>query len=88
MIHATFKEQGFAQRLKDIFCFFSVPAYVGAGIADEHDEPLSSKMVIISDVGRDILLCLECLSVSFWWKPYIYWEIFAGLGCVSALYAL
>lgn len=64
-----------------IFCFFSIPASIGVGKADEHDEQLSSKVVIISDVGKDMHLCLECLSVSFWWKPYICWEIFASLGC-------
>lgn len=44
-----------------IFCFFSIPASVGAGKTDELDEQLSSKVVIISDVGKDMHLCLECL---------------------------
>lgn len=56
------KDQGH----NDIFCFLSIPASVCAGIADEHDGQLSSETDIISDVGRDMHLCLECLGVSFW----------------------
>jgi len=43
-------------------------------------DDLSNEMVVISDLERDILLCPECLSISFWQKPYAYWELVAGIG--------
>lgn len=45
-------------------------------MADE----LSNRMVIISDLEKDMLLHTEYLSISLWQ------ELVAGIGCVKALY--
>lgn len=54
-MHAVFNKKGFTQGHSDISCYFSIlfiliPSYSGAILADE----LCNKMVIISDLERDI----------------------------------